>query len=360
MTQPQEYEQVRERRAERMARLQREKRRRRRKVLMIAAVVLVAALIVIFLATGQPNPSKPADTTPQHTATTTTVAPTTTTTAPLPPPTPTWMTFPEDRELTAKQYFVYSCDEQTFLTIGGDRHERIYPASVTKLFTAYVALQHLDANDTIVVGDALDMIVPGSSVADLKRGDKITVEMLIEAMLLPSGNDAAYVLAVEIGRQLEQNESLHASVAAERFVGEMNDTAKRVGMTETHFANPDGIHSSDHYTTYADLAIMGKLALEQPAILAYTNVSRDNVVLESGATHSWKNTNEIINPNSEFYCELCIGLKTGQTPSAGSCLLSAFRYNDRTLIIGVFGCPDVDDRFADTLQLFNDTLSDQA
>lgn len=61
--------------------------------------------------------------------------------------------------------------------------------------------------------------------------------------------------------------------------------------------------------------------------------------------------------DSEHYCPYAIGLKTGQTPSAGSCLLSAFEYDGTLLLIGVFGCPEAEDRFADTLQLFNQTIS---
>ena len=63
------------------------------------------------------------------------------------------------------------------------------------------------------------------------------------------------------------------------------------------------------------------------------------------------NTNELTNPSSQYYCAYATGLKTGQTPKAGSCLLSSFEYKGRTLIIGVFGCPEKDDRFPDTLQL---------
>ena len=70
----------------------------------------------------------------------------------------------------------------------------------------------------------------------------------------------------------------------------------------------------------------------------------------------WENTNKIINPDSEYYCPYAIGLKTGQTPSAGSCLLSAFRMNGQEWIIGVFGCPEETDRFDDTIQLFNQTI----
>ena len=64
-------------------------------------------------------------------------------------------------------------------------------------------------------------------------------------------------------------------------------------------------------------------------------------------------TNALVNPESPYYCPYAVGLKTGQTPSAGSCLLSAFRMDDYELLIGVFGCPEEDDRFDDTLQLFN-------
>ena len=123
-------------------------------------------------------------------------------------------------------------------------------------------------------------------------------------------------------------------------------------MTNTHFANPDGIHEDNHYTTFADVVKLGLLALEDPNILAYTAVSRDSKTLKSGAKE-WKNTNALVDPNSEFYCPYAIGLKTGQTPMAGSCLLSAFEIRGTTLLIGVFGCPEENDRFPDTLQLLN-------
>ena len=96
---------------------------------------------------------------------------------------PQWITFPADRALTAKQYFVYDCENSTFLTISGQESEKIYPASITKLFTAYVALQYLHADKTIKADQALDMVHAGSSVAELKKGDQLTVRQLIEALL---------------------------------------------------------------------------------------------------------------------------------------------------------------------------------
>ncbi len=267
---------------------------------------------------------------------------------------PVWLTFPADRALTAKQYFVYDCEAATFLTASAGSGERIYPASITKIFTAYVALQYLQADKIITADKALDMVHPGSSVAELEKGDQLSVRLLIEAMMLPSGNDAAYVLAVAAGRVIAGN-SATPKDAVSAFVDAMNRQAKALGMQQTHFANPDGIHMDSHYSSFADLALMGTLALEDPVLMTYVRTAQDTVTLASGQKQ-WKNTNALIQPDSQYYCPYAIGLKSGQTPSAGSCLLSAFEYEGRTLVIGVFGCPDVEDRFADTLQLFNETI----
>ena len=80
------------------------------------------------------------------------------------------------------------------------------------------------------------------------------------------------------------------------------------------------------------------------------------MTFQSGQTKTWENTNKLVDPTSEYYCPIAVGLKTGQTPSAGSCLLSAFTYEGKAYVIGVFGCPEIEDRFADTLQLLNQTL----
>jgi len=269
-----------------------------------------------------------------------------------PKPQLTWKTYPEDRQITAKQYFVYDLTQQKYLVSSGDT--KVYPASITKLFSAYVALQYLDAEEVITSPDIRELVMPGSSVAGIEAAEKLTVEKLVEAMLLPSGNDAAYVLAVVAGHRIGSG-NLSPYSAANLFVERMNALAKEKGMTGSHFANPDGIHESNHYTTYHDLTIMAALALENPTIAKYANTANGSrTMMYEGKEVPWKNTNALIQENSEYYCPYAIGLKTGQTPSAGSCLLSAFQVEDTTLIIGVFGCPDVNDRFDDTLQLFND------
>ena len=273
----------------------------------------------------------------------------------IPEPTefvPTWNTYPADRQLLAQQYFVYDCDADSFLVISGQNSERIYPASITKLFTAYIAMQYLTPETQITAGNELDLVAWGSSVAKIKKGDTLTAGQLIEAMILPSGNDAAYILACAAGRIIKNNPQLGVHSAVQAFMEQMNSQAKTLGMTGTHFVNPDGIHDSNHYTTFADLAILGKMSLANETIMQFTTVPKETVVLH-GESIDWKNTNALIDPAKPYYCPYAIGLKTGQTPSAGSCLLSAFRKDGQTLLIGVFGCPEEEDRFDDTLQLFN-------
>ncbi len=265
-------------------------------------------------------------------------------------PAPTWMTFPADRALKAQQYFVYDCDAERFLEKSGN--DKIYPASVTKLFTAHMATQYLDPQKELTAGDVLDRVAWGSSVADLKKGDVLTTDRAVEAMLLPSGNDAAYVLAAEAGKVILNDPNASIDAALDAFMKDMNGKAKELGMTATHFMNPDGIHDENHYTTFEDLVILGKMALQNPTVLKNAKTSQDTVTLKSGEK-KWHNTNALIDPETPYYCPYALGLKTGQTPSAGSCLLSAFQMDGRTLLIGVFGCPEEEDRFEDSLQLFN-------
>ena len=86
-------------------------------------------------------------------------------------PAPTWNTYPDDRQLLARQYFVYDCNADTFLELSEEASGRIYPASITKLFTAYVAMQYITPHTQIVARDALDLVAWGSSVANIQKGD---------------------------------------------------------------------------------------------------------------------------------------------------------------------------------------------
>lgn len=257
----------------------------------------------------------------------------------------------EGRLLSAEQSFVYDCQTKEFLVLHGEEGDTVYPASITKLFSAYVALQFLSPETEVTAADALELVGYGSSVAEIEAGDVLTVEMLVAAMLMPSGNDAAYILAAEAGRAAAKDYGLSAEAAVDRFMKEVNGQLRVNRFTGTQFTNPDGYHDYGHYTNMADLAAMARLVMENETIMKYAGMPRIEMEFVSGQQHSWENTNWLLHPESEFYCPYALGLKTGQTPSAGSCLLSAFEIEGKTYIIGVFGCPEIEDRFYDTLLL---------
>ncbi len=322
-----------------------------RKVLLwefaIMVVLLLAAIIICFiLAAPLPQAALPQPA-PEPTMPT----------VPAPPAVAvSWMTFPESRQLTAQQYFVYDCDAGALIRCSGSGTDRVYPASITKLFTACVAMQYVDPEEEITVGQELELVAWGSSVANLVQGDVLTGSQLVQAMLLPSGNDAAYVLAAHAGRSILGDPQAAPQQAVEAFMVRMNQCALDRGLTGTHFSNPDGIHQDDHYMTIDDLALLGRLSLENETVLECAAIPRETVTPVAGDSKNWKNTNKLMDPASDYFCPYALGLKTGQTPMAGSCLLSAFQLEGRTLIIGVFGCPESADRFMDTLQLFNETM----
>lgn len=265
---------------------------------------------------------------------------------------------PNEFGITARQYFVYDCESGDFLTISGEKSDRVYPASVTKLFSAFVALQYVDPEEVITAGDELDLVASDSSLAYIQKGHKLTAEMLVEGMLLPSGNDAAHILAAAAARKAANDNSLTATEAIRYFVNLMNTTANAMGMKHSHFSNPDGYHADDHYTSLGDLSIIARLALGNKTISTYTKTYEDDVKYYSGETITWKNTNKLVNPYSDYYISTAIGLKTGYTDEAGNCLMSAFRSGDRTVIIGVFGCPKGNGRFDDTTTLYEELVED--
>lgn len=339
----------------------------------LAVVILAAALLMLGVpssdqgdgpavqhsqpsqpGTSVPTQPRPSTTPPtqQTQPTVPTPPPTTAPTEPLPPE-PVFL--PEEGSLLCRDFFVYDYETQTFLTFSQDLDAVVYPASITKLFTAYVALQLLPEDTVITAGDELDLVAPDSSIAYVRKGHKLTAAMLVEGMLLPSGNDAAYVLAAAAGRAWG-GEDLEPEAAIACFVEQMNVHAQLLGMTGTHFVNPDGYHHDDHYTTSTDLVTIARVALENEKIRQYVSTSSANVVYASGHTNTWHNTNLLIDPESEYYCADAIGLKTGNTGAAGYCLLSAFEKDGRTLLMGVFGCPAFNDRFADSLKLYAWTL----
>ena len=250
--------------------------------------------------------------------------------------------------------FVYHVTGREMLYSSIPATKRMYPASITKLFTAYVALQYLEPDTVVTAGWELGMLQPGSSTAFIAMDSRLTVEMLVEAMLLPSGNDAAYILAAAAGRVIAEKPDLGARKAVAVFLEEMNRIGTELGLANSHFENPDGYHHENHYSCAGDLATIGELALSNEIITQYAALQADSVRFASGETITWYNTNRLLNPESAWYCENAIGLKTGYTTQAGYCLLAAFADQGQQYLVGIFDAENTLSRYSDAVMLFEE------
>ena len=256
------------------------------------------------------------------------------------------------RDLEARHILVYDSDNDTLLYSKTVEGGKLYPASITKLYSICVALEILSPDEVITAGDELDLVQPGSSVAYIAKGNQLTVSMIAEAMLLPSGNDAAMVLAAAAGRRISGDETLPAEEAVQAFVARMNDRAKELGFQKSHFTNPDGFHIGSHYTCISDMTHVAKMALENDTITSYMGLAEVDVTYASGHANHWKNTNHLLHPEDKYYQPDAVGMKTGYTRQAGYSLMSAFRQGNRTLVIGVFGNPTSDGRWEDIISIW--------
>lgn len=193
-------------------------------------------------------------------------------------------------------------------------NQKAYPASTTKILTAYIALSQIsDINTEIIPSKNAIMSVPvGSSLAYFSENEKLTLEQVLFGLLLPSGNDAANILAE------------HISGSSSNFAELMNVTAENLGATNSHFVNPSGWHDNEHYTTAADLAKIAYNAMKIPKFKEIVSQTR-YVMPETNVSkvkRTFINTNKLLSSGEYFY-EAATGIKTGYTSQAGNCLVAS-------------------------------------
>ncbi len=193
--------------------------------------------------------------------------------------------------------------------------------SITKVMTALVVLRagHLDRVITVTSAAVAYGRRDGASNAGLKAGDKLTVRQLLQALLLPSGCDAAYLLATAYGP------------GRAAFIAKMNTTAQQLGMMSTHFSWFDGMPRPTEHSTYstpADLLTLGKTAMAS-ALFRQIVAERSYHLAATRQHHAyhWTNTNALL-----WTYRGAIGIKTGDTRAAGDCVLFEARHGRRTLI----------------------------
>lgn len=205
-----------------------------------------------------------------------------------------------------------------------DIHKKLYPASITKVMTALIALERCDLNEKVTASRrAVFSIEPGSSTASFQEGEVLTVEQLLYALMLNSANEAANILAEYIGGSIEN------------FSDIMNKRAMELGTVNTHFVNPNGLHNDNHYTTVYDMSLISKQAMSMPAFKKIVSTKKYNMPPTNKYDKTDKifwNTNKLIHPSAKNYYEYAIGGKTGYTTKAGHSLVASAMKSNLNLI----------------------------
>ena len=225
--------------------------------------------------------------------------------------------------------------------------QKRYPASTTKIMTALLTLENVSNLDETVTSEAVDFenVTADSSNAGILLGEQVTVRDLLYALMLPSANEAAYMLARHVGGSWEQ------------FVDMMNDRAAELGCTGTHFCNPCGLHEEDHYTTAHDLYLIAKEAMKDVTFrdivstvqhrMAKTNLHEERIIYT---------TNQLIFSSFQPWSYAnCVGIKTGHTSQAGNCFVGYAEYGDAKLFSVVLGCSDSSKEYPSVAASFTDT-----
>lgn len=211
--------------------------------------------------------------------------------------------------------------------------ETAYPASTTKLMTAILALEKGNMDDIVTVSwEAVNTISYDSSKAGLFEGESFSFRDMVYSLMVCSANDAANVIAEHIAGDISS------------FVELMNTRAKELGAENTHFVNAHGLHDEAHYTTAHDLAVLARHALSLPHFAEI--VRTRSYILEPTDKYEEKrylnSTNHLLNPQSQYYYQNAIGIKTGYTDNAKSCLISAAEAGDARYIAVVLGAESID------------------
>lgn len=235
-------------------------------------------------------------------------------------------------ELTATGIFVFD-PESGIILLEKNSHQRLKPASLTKIVTAMIAMEHYNDDSILQVKNGQNA---NGNTVKLKRGDSLIASDLLYALLVPSGNDAAVTLAENYPGGYQN------------FIAKMNDKVVELGLKDTHFSNVSGVEGGNHYTSAYDIAMLARQALRKPQFASI--VSTQKITLQSlkGNYYPLETTNILLGKPGIY------GVKTGWTPEAGECLVILAEKDNHPVIISLLNSKD---RFGEAEQLVNWTFS---
>jgi D-alanyl-D-alanine carboxypeptidase (penicillin-binding protein 5/6) len=233
-------------------------------------------------------------------------------------------------QVDAAAYLV--ADAETGEVLAGLNENTAVPvASITKLMTAIVTLEHADPSDVVTVTGRSSTV--GESSIFLQPGERLTVRELLAAALIQSANDAAFALAAHVGNG-----------SVEEFVGLMNAKAAELGLDETHFERPDGLDVPGHVSSAHDVLLLAEEAMKRPLVRQLVR-QRTEAISGGRELHTW---NDLLGRYSGLY-----GVKTGHTDEAGWCEIAAVRRDGVALYAVVLGGPTRGQRNRDLRELMD-------
>ena len=234
------------------------------------------------------------------------------------------------KSLAEDTVFLVNLNDPTQAVLGLERNADVkrYPASTTKILTCIVALEQGDLEEWITVSKRACNLSEKNSKMGLKPGEQFTLSDLLYGLMLPSGNDAAIAIAEHLGGSISG------------FADLMNAKAEEIGMTNSHFTNPHGLHNSEHYSTARDMALLAAYAMRNETFAEIVMTVEHQARSKDGRKLTLHSSNRLLRdataksytPYSCLY-DYAIGIKTGDTHLAGKCLVAAAKRNDTTYIL---------------------------
>lgn len=221
-------------------------------------------------------------------------------------------------------------------------HQALYPASITKLMTALLAVRQLEPEQVLTVSQTAVNVVPrSSSHISLLPGEQLTAEQALYAIGMESANDAANVLAEAVAGSMEA------------FAAQMNETARALGAKQTHFSNANGLPDSTHTTTAYDMALITAAAWKQEGLARYFNtVSYTLPATNLSATRSFQNKDRLL-AGGQYYYDGVQMAKTGWTSSAQGTFAAVVQRDGVTLVAVTLKSPLLEDKYKDTHKLLD-------
>ena len=261
-----------------------------------------------------------------------------------------WSTYDDD--IYSKSAIALDADSGVLL-YEKNIYDKRYPASLVKVMTAVVTLDNVsNLNETVnfTYNAVTKDIDKNSTTIGASAGDTLSVKECLYSILLPSANDAANALAEHVAGSIND------------FVLLMNMKAKKLGMNNTNFVNPSGLHDDNQYTTAYDMALLMQYAIKKRMFLqisstySFTHAPIRRYKSPTNSNNTILNNNNLITPGSRYYYSKATSGKTGHTKQAGYNIMCSARDNNMNVVFVGLGCDKIEQRFLDAINIFKFTF----